>query len=313
MLLGCGSSSRDLARKQAALEAAPFFSSLGDGDGIQLLKGLARSAVLKRVPVGQHLDNIAHGTFIVVVEGELVHTELRQNSDPTARRASIIGRNVDKVASDPNADVMATRKVGDFFRLAGAPGGSKASKLADLSRITAVEKTTLLLLTPAAVVQAIGDMGTTSENHSSNGFMHILQEMVRQDISALIEQVPCFKPLDKRVRYTLAQLFSYEVLQPKSTVFAEGEWGDGFVILIHGELDVLQGGKKLATRVSGAFLGEIALLYNCERTATVECGDKVRPRFYRLALPDLLIGGPPFPPPHALADALLARPRARTP
>lgn len=32
----------------------------------------------------------------------------------------------------------------------------------------------------------------------------------------------------------------------------------------------------MAKREPQAFLGEIALLYNCERTATVECGDKVR-------------------------------------
>ena len=44
---------------------------------------------------------------------------------------------------------------------------------------------------------------------------------------------------------------------------------------LQGQLSVLQDGKTVATRVPQAFLGEIALLYNCERTATVQCGKEV--------------------------------------
>ena len=44
---------------------------------------------------------------------------------------------------------------------------------------------------------------------------------------------------------------------------------------LHGELVIFQGGTQVATRGPPAFLGEIALLYNCERTATVQCGTQV--------------------------------------
>jgi CRP-like cAMP-binding protein len=45
--------------------------------------------------------------------------------------------------------------------------------------------------------------------------------------------------------------------------------GGGSSHLISQELEVFHKGNKVATRVPQAFLGEIALLYNCERTASI--------------------------------------------
>ena len=53
-----------------------------------------------------------------------------------------------------------------------------------------------------------------------------------QDLASLIQKVPCFEPLSARLRTTLAQLFSYEVVPPKATLFAQGETGDNFCILL---------------------------------------------------------------------------------
>ena len=55
-------------------------------------------------------------------------------------------------STSPRATGMATRRAGDFFRLQSA---SKASKLADLTRVNAVEKTLLLCLTPVAMEEAL--------------------------------------------------------------------------------------------------------------------------------------------------------------
>lgn len=41
------------------------------------------------------------------------------------------------------------------------------------------------------------------------------------------------------------------------------------------ELEVFKNGQRVATRMPQAFLGEIALLYSCERTATISNGDEV--------------------------------------
>lgn len=270
-MFGCGGSPRNsIARKQAALEATPFFSALA-GSSPGLLKQLSRAAVLRKAPAGSTLSDVVHGTFIVVVEGELVHTEMRSNSRFLRRGSSQVA------AARVEAEVMATRKAGDFFRLADAPGGSKANKLAELSQVTASQKTLLLLLTPSALNMALAAMKDEKADAAGAGHAHrILQEMVRQDISELVAKVPCFEPIDRGARRILSQLFSYEVVPPGANLFAEGERGEGFVILLHGELEVHQGGRKVATRVPTAFLGEIALLYNCERTATIQCSDQVR-------------------------------------
>ena len=49
----------------------------------------------------------------------------------------------------------------------------------------------------------------------------------------------------------------------------QGEIGNEFVIVLDGEVDVLIDGKVVATRVSGDYFGEIALLSERPRTATV--------------------------------------------
>ena len=49
----------------------------------------------------------------------------------------------------------------------------------------------------------------------------------------------------------------------------EGETGHEFFVILDGEIDVTAGGKHVATRGGGDFVGEIALLEETKRTATV--------------------------------------------
>jgi CRP-like cAMP-binding protein len=49
----------------------------------------------------------------------------------------------------------------------------------------------------------------------------------------------------------------------------EGEHGDCFYAIADGRLEVTIGGVPVATKVRGDGIGEIALLYNVPRTATV--------------------------------------------
>lgn len=88
--------------------------------------------------------------------------------------------------------------------------------------------------------------------HAQSAFVSILEEMHRQDIASLIAAMPFFSPLNERLRSTLAQLFSYEVVPPGSTLFSQGSEGDVFCILLKGELSVWQSGEKVhaATRAS---------------------------------------------------------------
>lgn len=222
-MLCCGSGRQSLARKVHALAATPCFTAIAGSADSDLIKQLAAAARLQTVRADHTLADVQHGTFIVVVEGELVHTEM-QHDEPSSssfrRTAATVRR--DKVAAgielggsrnsldDRPAEVLATRRAGDFFRLAGAPGGGKASKLVDLCRITATRKSTLLLFSPAelsAALQAFRDAPNGSDGACEGG-LAVLSDMVRQDITELISRVPCFAPLDKRLLRTLSQLFS---------------------------------------------------------------------------------------------------------
>ena len=85
----------------------------------------------------------------------------------------------------------------------------------------------------------------------------------------LIAKVPLFAGLGKQ---QLAQIASIadEIDLPEGKVLTrEGERGREFFILLEGEAEVRRNGRKLATRRAGEFFGEIALLSDVPRVATV--------------------------------------------
>ncbi|KAJ8274766.1 hypothetical protein COCON_G00093910 [Conger conger] len=57
---------------------------------------------------------------------------------------------------------------------------------------------------------------------------------------------------------------------PGEVVITEGSEGDSMYIVADGELRVTQGGQDLRTLTSGDVFGELAILYNCKRTASVQ-------------------------------------------
>ena len=92
----------------------------------------------------------------------------------------------------------------------------------------------------------------------------------------LIAKVPLFAGLSKR---QLAQVASIadEIDLPQGKILTrEGERGREFFILLEGEAEVRRKGRKLATRRAGEFFGEIALVSNVSRVATVTAATPVQ-------------------------------------
>ncbi|CAB1340134.1 unnamed protein product [Coregonus sp. 'balchen'] len=58
--------------------------------------------------------------------------------------------------------------------------------------------------------------------------------------------------------------------KPGNDVIKEGSEGDSMYIVAAGELYVSQAGRNLRTLTCGDVFGELAILYNCKRTATVK-------------------------------------------
>jgi CRP/FNR family transcriptional regulator, cyclic AMP receptor protein len=92
----------------------------------------------------------------------------------------------------------------------------------------------------------------------------------------LIARVPLFADLSKRELGRVASIADEIDLPTDKLLIREGEHGREFFVLLEGEAEVTRKGKKLATRRAGEFFGEIALVSNLPRIATVTTRKPVR-------------------------------------
>jgi MFS family permease len=86
---------------------------------------------------------------------------------------------------------------------------------------------------------------------------------------ALLREIPIFAPLPPVTLEQLASHLSHVRLAPGELVFGRGEHGDRFYIVERGEVTVEPEGRPAVTLGRGGSFGEIALLRDVPRTATV--------------------------------------------
>ncbi len=92
-----------------------------------------------------------------------------------------------------------------------------------------------------------------------------------------LKKVPLFAELDNRQLKKLASRFRERTVGPGTQVTAEGEMsGVGFFVVGSGEASVNVGGKDVATLGAGDHFGEIALVSEAARTATVTATTELR-------------------------------------
>jgi CRP/FNR family transcriptional regulator, cyclic AMP receptor protein len=91
-----------------------------------------------------------------------------------------------------------------------------------------------------------------------------------------LKRAPLFEGLSRKELVQLARV-SEDLEVPEGTVLCkEGDIGHEFFVLIDGQVDVTRKGRRLDTRGAGDFLGEIALIEQIPRTATVKAKTPVR-------------------------------------
>ena len=100
--------------------------------------------------------------------------------------------------------------------------------------------------------------------------------MLRRDAKVeLLKKVPLFADCSKAELRELAKSVDELDLREGTVLTREGRPGREFFVLIDGTVKVTQDGKKVAELKGGDWLGEIALLTDKPRTATVTATSSV--------------------------------------
>jgi CRP/FNR family cyclic AMP-dependent transcriptional regulator len=92
----------------------------------------------------------------------------------------------------------------------------------------------------------------------------------------LLERVPLFENLSSRERQSVAQSFKERTFSPGDVVASEGTGGIGFFIIDDGEAEVTVRGEVRGKIGSGDYFGEIALIDDGARTATITATTDLR-------------------------------------
>ncbi|MDQ5834531.1 MAG: cyclic nucleotide-binding domain-containing protein [Actinomycetota bacterium] len=91
-----------------------------------------------------------------------------------------------------------------------------------------------------------------------------------------LKSAPLFDSLSRKELTHLARVSEDLEVEPGKVLCKEGDIGHEFFVIVDGKIKVTRKGRRVATRGGGDFVGEIALLEDVRRTATVTAESPVR-------------------------------------
>ena len=120
----------------------------------------------------------------------------------------------------------------------------------------------------------------------------------------LLRSIPLFKPLPAPTIEQLASSLVSVTATPGTEIIRQGDAGDRFYVVASGEVDVSTDDAHAATLGPGDYFGEIALLRDVPRTATVTAKTEVE--LYALERDEFLSAVTGHPASAEAADAVIA-------
>jgi CRP/FNR family cyclic AMP-dependent transcriptional regulator len=99
---------------------------------------------------------------------------------------------------------------------------------------------------------------------------------VAEGAADLLKRVPIFSDLDGKELQRIAGSMKQRTFNAGDTVTAEGQTGIGFFVIDSGEAKVTVGGEERRTLGPGDYFGEVALLNESARTATITAETELR-------------------------------------
>merc|ERR1740121_1275160 len=122
----------------------------------------------------------------------------------------------------------------------------------------------------AASVESRGDSVCWKLDRDT--FNYIVKEAAqkkRNRYDAFLAKVPLLASMDSYERSQLADALRSEKIDSARTIVSQGEVGDKFYIIEEGSCFVMKGGVKVMDLGIGDYFGELALITNQPRAATV--------------------------------------------
>jgi CRP/FNR family cyclic AMP-dependent transcriptional regulator len=99
---------------------------------------------------------------------------------------------------------------------------------------------------------------------------------VPEGAANLLKRVPIFSDLDGKELDRIASSMKQRTFNAGDTVTSEGKTGVGFFVIEEGEATVTVGGDERRRLGPGDYFGEVALLNESARTATITADTELR-------------------------------------
>lgn len=133
----------------------------------------------------------------------------------------------------------------------------------------------------AATVRALEDAEVYEIDKAT--FERLLADLIEMpsfgptlQAAAELRTLPCFSHLEPDELSDLLRFGDWVRFAPGETIVKEGDKGDAFYALESGQVEVLRKRRHIQTQGPGSYFGEVALLIDVPRTATVKSLTSVR-------------------------------------